>query len=137
MLAGKEQVADRQSLGARDRRPLAGAIAGVTCLRPFERRPVEALDLPVLLPRRARVGPLDALHQPAGRLLARSGSGSEKPAGEWNSADIVCRGDVIEVTINGVPQNKVTGCSAREGKIGIQLEGIPFELRNVSLMALD
>lgn len=70
-------------------------------------------------------------------LRARSGSDSEKPAGEWNAADIVCRGDTIEVSINGVPQNKVTGCSAREGKIGIQLEGIPFELRNISLTSLE
>jgi len=68
---------------------------------------------------------------------ARGGSvDSEKPAGEWNTCDIVCRGDTIEVTINGVAQNKVTGCSLREGKIGFQLEGLPFELRNVTLERL-
>jgi hypothetical protein len=61
---------------------------------------------------------------------------SEKPAGEWNACDIICRGDIIEVTINGVRQNHVTGCSLREGRIGFQLEGTPYELRNVRLVPL-
>ena len=62
---------------------------------------------------------------------------SEKPAGEWNSCDVVCRGDTIEVTINGVIQNRVTGCSLAGGKIGFQFEGVPFELRAVNLTKLD
>ncbi len=70
-------------------------------------------------------------------LLGHSAPDSEKPAGEWNTCDIVCRGDTIEVTINGVLQNKVSGCSVHEGKIGIQLEGTPFELRNVTLAPLE
>ncbi len=70
-------------------------------------------------------------------LLSHSAPDSEKPAGEWNVADIVCHGDTIEVTINGIHQNKVTGCSQSEGKIGIQLEGTPFELRNISIVPLD
>lgn len=69
--------------------------------------------------------------------LDRTGADSEKPLGEWNSCDIVCRGGTLEVTINGVPQNKVTGCSPAAGRIGIQLEGAPFELRNVRIAPLD
>ena len=61
---------------------------------------------------------------------------SEKPAGEWNSCDIVCQNDTIEVRINGVRQNRVTGCAPHEGRIGFQLEGTPFELRNVRLTPL-
>jgi hypothetical protein len=61
---------------------------------------------------------------------------SEHPSGEWNSCDIVCRGDTITVTINGVVQNRVTGCSLREGRIGFQLEGAPYELRHVRLTPL-
>ncbi len=68
--------------------------------------------------------------------LTRSGADSERPAGQWNECDVVCRGDVIEVTINGVLQNRVTGVSVAEGKVGVQLEGTPFELRNVSITPL-
>jgi Domain of Unknown Function (DUF1080) len=72
--------------------------------------------------------------QPA--QLARQGNDSEKPVGEWNSCDIVCRGDTIEVTINGIAQNRVTKCVPASGKIGFQLEGVPFELRNVRIEPL-
>jgi hypothetical protein len=41
------------------------------------------------------------------------------------------------VTINGVLQNRVTGCSLKEGRIGFQFEGVPFELRGVTLTKLD
>jgi hypothetical protein len=68
---------------------------------------------------------------------ARTAADSEKPAGEWNTCDITCRGDTIEVVINGVRQNRVSGCSLQSGKIGFQFEGVPFELRHVSVVALD
>ena len=49
---------------------------------------------------------------PATPLKAHTAADGEKPAGEWNSCDITCRNDTIEVTINGVAQeNRVTGCS--------------------------
>ena len=69
--------------------------------------------------------------------LDRAADSSEKPLGEWNTCDIVCRGDTIEVTINGVRQNKITQCAPAAGKIGFQLEGTPFELRNVRLAPLE
>jgi hypothetical protein len=69
--------------------------------------------------------------------LDRIGLNSEKPVGEWNSVDIVCRGDIITCSINGVRQNRVTKCEPRAGRIGLQLEGFPFELRNVRLTPLD
>jgi hypothetical protein len=68
---------------------------------------------------------------------AHSGADSEKTAGEWNTCDITCRGGAIEVVINGVLQNSVTGCSLQAGKIGFQFEGTPFELRHVSVVSLD
>jgi hypothetical protein len=81
--------------------------------------------------------PLSTAPEAKPPLLSHSAPDSEKPAGEWNSTDIVCRDDTIDVTINGVRQNKVTGCSQSEGKIGIQLEGTPFELRNISVAPLE
>ena len=62
---------------------------------------------------------------------------SEKPLGEWNSADIVCRADTIEVTVNGVLQNKISKAVPATGKIGFQFEGYPFEMRNVRLSPLE
>ena len=61
---------------------------------------------------------------------------AEKPLGEWNSADITCKGDSIEATINGVFENKVTGCKPASGQIGVQLEGTPYELRNIVISPL-
>ncbi len=56
---------------------------------------------------------------------------NERPAGEWNRAEIVCRGDEITIRINGLLQNYATGLSLREGYIGLQSEGGPVEFRKV------
>ena len=69
-------------------------------------------------------------------IKARTGANSEKPAGEWNSADIVSHDGTIEVTVNGVAQNRVTNARPAQGKIGFQLEGAPYQLRNVTLEEL-
>jgi hypothetical protein len=61
---------------------------------------------------------------------------SEKPTGAWNTYDIVCRGDTIDATVNGVHQNHVEKVSVREGSIGLQMEGYPIEFRNVWLEKL-
>lgn len=68
--------------------------------------------------------------------LDRAGGECEKPLGEWNTCDIVCRGGTIEVTINGKPESKVTQCAPASGTVGFQLEGTPYELRNVTIEAL-
>lgn len=67
----------------------------------------------------------------------KTGVDSEKPAGEWNTCDIVCRDDTITCSVNGVPQNRVTACTLRGGRIGFQFEGTPFELRNLQLTPLE
>ncbi|MTW14201.1 DUF1080 domain-containing protein [Pseudoduganella eburnea] len=70
-------------------------------------------------------------------VKARVAANSERAAGEWNSADIVAQDGVIEVSVNGVPQNRVTEAAPREGRIGFQLEGTPYELRHVELTPLE
>lgn len=70
-------------------------------------------------------------------VKAHIAASSEKPAGEWNSAEIVSRDGVIEVTVNGVLQNRISNAAPREGRVGFQLEGTPYELRNVTLAPLD
>ena len=58
---------------------------------------------------------------------------SERPAGEWNTYEITCNGDNIELTVNGILQNKATGSTLRSGPIALQSEGTPIEFRNVYL----
>ncbi len=69
-------------------------------------------------------------------IRARQQARSELPLGEWNTVDILCNRDTIEVRINGVLQNRVTKVVPNSGRIGLQLEGAPFEVRNVRLTPL-
>lgn len=70
-------------------------------------------------------------------IKAHTAADSERPAGEWNYADIESRDGSVTVSINGVAQNKVTQASPSSGRIGFQLEGAPYELRHVNLTPLD
>lgn len=69
-------------------------------------------------------------------ILNHTAPESEKPVGEWNTATITCEGATITVAINGVVQNRVTGCSVTSGHVGFQLEGTAFELRQLSVTPL-
>jgi len=61
---------------------------------------------------------------------------SEKPLGEWNRMEIVCRGDAVRVTVNGDLVNEATNCSVTRGAIALQSEGAPIEFRNIVLKPL-
>jgi hypothetical protein len=76
---------------------------------------------------------LAGLADPNAKSVPRQQPSSEKPAGEWNSYDIVCRGNAITVRVNGVLQNSVAGTSVNSGTIGLQAEGAPVEFRNIFL----
>ena len=56
----------------------------------------------------------------------------EKPAGEWNEADVICQGKNIKVYINGKLVNECNGQKS-EGYIALQSEGGPLELRNITI----
>ena len=56
---------------------------------------------------------------------------NEKPQGEWNNYDIICKGNTIEVTVNGVLQNTATNCSLTKGAIALQAEGCKIQFRNL------
>jgi hypothetical protein len=58
---------------------------------------------------------------------------SEKPAGEWNTMEVVCKEKTIEVFVNGVLQNKGTNLNVSSGSICLQSEGKEIEFRNVFL----
>jgi hypothetical protein len=61
---------------------------------------------------------------------------SEKPMGQWNSADVLCQDGTVVCRINGVLQNRATAVSAASGQIGLQLEGYPYEVRSIRLEPL-
>jgi hypothetical protein len=70
------------------------------------------------------------------RVVTKMADSSEKPAGEWNSMEITCKSNTIEVSVNGVVQNKGTGLSSDKGHICLQSEGKDVEFRNVFLTKL-
>lgn len=71
-----------------------------------------------------------------GKVQAAQHAPKENPIGEWNSYDIVCQGDTVSATVNGVLQNTARHCSRQSGGIALQMEGHPFEVRVVRVTPL-
>ena len=65
-----------------------------------------------------------------GRFLRSTQESAENPAGEWNTAEIICKGNFIQAYINGVLMNEAH-FDRSEGPIALQSEGGPLEIRNV------
>lgn len=69
---------------------------------------------------------------------------SEKPFGEWNTYDIFCRDQIVEVWVNGVMQNRFDRIAFKSdaslhllrGSICLQLEGAPIDFRNLWIEGL-
>lgn len=70
------------------------------------------------------------------RRIVKAQSSSEKPAGEWNTYEILCQGDTVVLKVNGVEQNRTTGVTVQEGHICLQSEGAPITFRNVRIERL-
>ena len=62
---------------------------------------------------------------------------SENPPGQWNTYDIICKNENIELYVNSVLQNKGTNASLTSGSICLQSEGSPIEFRNIYIERLD
>ncbi|MGE4569125.1 MAG: DUF1080 domain-containing protein [Bacteroidales bacterium] len=60
---------------------------------------------------------------------------NEKAPGEWNRAEITCKGDSIIVYVNGLLQNKASGAPT-SGYIGLQSEGGPIMFRSITVTPL-
>lgn len=56
---------------------------------------------------------------------------SEKEVGKWNTMEVICLGNSVEVYVNGVLQNRGTNVNVDKGAIGLQVEGKEIEFRNV------
>ena len=71
------------------------------------------------------------------RRIKNLTDGSEKPLGEWNQMVIECRGNEIQIWVNGDMVNHGTNCTADHGQIAIQAEGARCEFRRVELEPLQ
>lgn len=69
-------------------------------------------------------------------VIPKQHAASEKPAGQWNSYDILCLGDTVSLYVNGVQQNTGTKSSLKRGAICLQSEGSPIEFRNIFIKPL-
>jgi hypothetical protein len=76
---------------------------------------------------------LNGLDNPKNRSVKKQADSSEKPDGEWNSVDIVVKGNTISSSVNGVLQNTGKDAYADAGQICLQSEGGPIEFRNVTV----
>lgn len=70
------------------------------------------------------------------RVIKKLADSSEKPAGEWNTMEVTCKSNTIEVYVNGILQNKGTGISVSKGCICLQSEGKEIEFKNVFITNL-
>jgi len=70
-------------------------------------------------------------------LIPKMHSTNEKPAGEWNTYEIICKGSTIELYVNGLLQSVATDCSVTKGGIGLQAEGSKIQFRNLWVEPLD
>lgn len=59
-----------------------------------------------------------------------------KPAGEWNTFEITCKGPEISLWVNGETTSVLTDCGAPSGYVGLEAEGYRIEFRNVKLKRL-
>ncbi|MDA0765837.1 MAG: DUF1080 domain-containing protein [Verrucomicrobia bacterium] len=61
---------------------------------------------------------------------------SEKPLGEWNMMEIVCKGGEVVVHLNGDLVNHGKECTVEEGQLAVQAEGAEVEFRKLELTPL-
>ena len=68
--------------------------------------------------------------------IKKKQNSSEKPAGQWNSYDILCDEGNIHCYVNNVLQNFGTAATNTSGWICLQSEGGPIEFRNIYIEPL-
>lgn len=76
---------------------------------------------------------VDAVKGTTNRRVPKMNPSNEAEPGKWNTMEITCKGNTIEVKVNGVLQNKATGSTVQQGFIGLQSEGGPIEFRHITL----
>ncbi|HOW41456.1 MAG TPA: DUF1080 domain-containing protein [Bacteroidales bacterium] len=69
-------------------------------------------------------------------VVKKKADSSEKPVGEWNTMEVICKSNTVEVVVNGVLQNKGTNVNISSGSICLQSEGKDIQFRNVFITKL-
>jgi hypothetical protein len=59
-----------------------------------------------------------------------------KPAGEWNTYEVTCKGNEISLWVNGAVTCVWHDLAIPKGYVGLEAEGFRIEFRNVKLKAL-
>ena len=72
----------------------------------------------------------------ASRRVPKMKPHNEKKPGQWNEYEVLCDGNTIKLTINGLLQNQATETTVAKGFIGLQSEGAPIEFRDIILEPL-
>jgi Domain of Unknown Function (DUF1080) len=67
----------------------------------------------------------------------KPGPSREKPAGEWNTFEITCKGPELSLWVNGAVVGVFKECGQPRGHVGLEAEGYEIEFRNVKLKTLD
>ncbi len=80
---------------------------------------------------------LNGLDNPKNRSVKKQAASSEKPDGEWNSVDIVVKGNTLASSVNGILQNTGKDAYTDAGQICLQSEGGPIEFRAITLEPLN
>lgn len=57
----------------------------------------------------------------------------EKPAGQWNSYQVIAEGDTVTLIINGEQVNKASGCARDAGRICLTSEGDEIHFKDIVL----
>ncbi|HKB01550.1 MAG TPA: DUF1080 domain-containing protein [Gemmataceae bacterium] len=60
----------------------------------------------------------------------------EKPVGEWNQYEITCRGDAIEIRVNGKLVNEAKKSELTRGRIALQSEGAEVHFKDIEFKRL-
>jgi hypothetical protein len=70
------------------------------------------------------------------RVVKKLTESNEKPVGQWNTMNIKCTGNTIEVEVNGTIQNMGSNINLSQGSICLQSEGKDIEFRNIIIKKL-
>jgi hypothetical protein len=61
---------------------------------------------------------------------------NENPIADWDTYEIIARGNAVQSIVNGKVMNQLTGCNLSSGFIGIQSEGANIEVRKIFIEPL-
>ena len=70
-------------------------------------------------------------------LMSQALSPNENPIGEWNKAEVVCKGDSAVFYFNGMKVGEYRELSPSAGRIQLQSEGFGIEYRNIVLEPVE